>query len=637
MSNEENLRNAERLTEVNISEEQKETGDYKKGTVKINGLNITIENPKNSARSGVDKSGNKWSNKLNNTYGYINNTVGNDGDEIDVFMGDDLDEDFDVYLIAQQDPETKIFDEHKAMLGFKNVDTAISAYFSNYGEGWDGLQSIKRMNQQDFKAWISLRSVLPKQTAAMIAQTKLTIDNYLEGRVKRIILEGEVLEEITLNDLQEQAGSYDDFDTLILEIASNGGSVCEGVLIMLWLNYLSEIGKNVVTIVTANAYSIASLIMLAANLRIISSSADIMVHNPMIPEIKLANANELEAHARGLRELEEIMYLFYQIFTGLEEDEIKILMDNETYLDANKSKEKGFVDEIVELEKRPKAVGVNKQKITKMSTVKNTLHRALAVVTGSNVVNQMYYTDAGDDIEILQKDPSKYAVGDKTSVESGTEKLSDGSLLTIENFEIKTIDRSGVPAPANEGGEGDAPNVAPAPAVETPEAKAKAKALEDEKIAKAKAEADELAKAKSLENDPAAKAIAQIEEEEQAAAKARIAKRVAEMTPSETEIKPSPAAEEGIQYATKAEVEALTVLVSELTNKFNEFAGETQARAEENDELTELMATTVDKIASATASGFKPEARAVETVKVGGNSIFTKYNNERKARLAAKK
>ena len=117
----------------NPTEAQKEAGNYKKGHVKVDGLDITIENPKGSERSGVDKSGKKWSISMNNDYGYIRGTKAVDGDHVDVFLGPDLNSP-NVYVVDQVNPDGS-FDEHKVMYGFSSIDEARDAYMSNYGEG----------------------------------------------------------------------------------------------------------------------------------------------------------------------------------------------------------------------------------------------------------------------------------------------------------------------------------------------------------------------------------------------------------------------------------------------------------------------------------------------------------------------
>ena len=66
---------------------QKEAGNYQKGHIKVQGFDITIENPKGSVRSGVDADGKPWETTMNHHYGYFKRSQGKDGDKIDVFIG----------------------------------------------------------------------------------------------------------------------------------------------------------------------------------------------------------------------------------------------------------------------------------------------------------------------------------------------------------------------------------------------------------------------------------------------------------------------------------------------------------------------------------------------------------------------
>ena len=82
----EKIAQEEAKVEQNPTEAQKEAGNYKKGHIKIDGYDVTIENPKGSVRSGKDADGTPWSVTMNNTYGYIRGTEGVDGDHIDVYL-----------------------------------------------------------------------------------------------------------------------------------------------------------------------------------------------------------------------------------------------------------------------------------------------------------------------------------------------------------------------------------------------------------------------------------------------------------------------------------------------------------------------------------------------------------------------
>lgn len=154
------IEEAEKETETDLTPEQKESGDYKKGHVKIQDFDIAIENPKGSVRSGVDKDGKEWSQEMHNTYGYFEGTKGKDSDDVDCFIGPNpLSE--DIFVIDQLDKDGN-FDEHKVMLGFDSSEEAREAYLSNYEDGWTGLGDITKVNIEDFRKWVQKDDVRSK-------------------------------------------------------------------------------------------------------------------------------------------------------------------------------------------------------------------------------------------------------------------------------------------------------------------------------------------------------------------------------------------------------------------------------------------------------------------------------------------
>ena len=143
---------AEAATEANPTDAQKEAGNYKKGHVKIDGYDVTIENPKGSVRRGTDASGKQWQQEMHNTYGYIRGTEGVDGDHIDIFLSDDP-ANGNVFVIDQVKADGT-FDEHKVMYGFASAEEARDNYLANYSEGWTGLGTISEVTKDEFKKWI---------------------------------------------------------------------------------------------------------------------------------------------------------------------------------------------------------------------------------------------------------------------------------------------------------------------------------------------------------------------------------------------------------------------------------------------------------------------------------------------------
>lgn len=144
---------AEKETDVNPTEAQKEAGNYKKGHVTVDGLDVTIEQPKGSVRRGKDADGKEWKSEMHNTYGYIKETEGVDGDHIDIFLSDNPASGH-VFVVDQVNPKTGEFDEHKVMYGFDSAEEAKQAYLSNYEKGWKGLGDITEVTKEEFKKWV---------------------------------------------------------------------------------------------------------------------------------------------------------------------------------------------------------------------------------------------------------------------------------------------------------------------------------------------------------------------------------------------------------------------------------------------------------------------------------------------------
>lgn len=141
--------------DVNTSptEAQKKAGNYAMGHIVINGMEITIENPKGSYRKGKDKNGKEWRNLMHNDYGYFTKSKGYDGDAVDVFIGPDID-DYDKVYVVDQNSSKREFDESKVMLGFKSKKEAKAAYLSNYSKDWKGFRKITGVSLKLFKKWL---------------------------------------------------------------------------------------------------------------------------------------------------------------------------------------------------------------------------------------------------------------------------------------------------------------------------------------------------------------------------------------------------------------------------------------------------------------------------------------------------
>lgn len=139
------------------SQSRLEAGNYKKGHLRLGGLNISIENPRLSHRGKKDSDGNlEWSSEMPAHYGYIRGTVGADGEQLDVFIGRRPDLIEKVWVVDQlkQTKKGKIkFDEHKCFIGYKSAKKVLRDYEKAYGSRrlFGGLTE---MSLDEFKGWI---------------------------------------------------------------------------------------------------------------------------------------------------------------------------------------------------------------------------------------------------------------------------------------------------------------------------------------------------------------------------------------------------------------------------------------------------------------------------------------------------
>ena len=134
---------------------QRQAGNYSMGHVIVQGMPISIENPKGSKRHWKDEKGNEGYNIMKNHYGYFKKTSGNgkDDEAVDVFIGPNPEDAVMVYVVDQNNKSGE-FDERKVMLGFKSITDAKEAYLSNYSKDWKGFREITGVGIFTFKRWL---------------------------------------------------------------------------------------------------------------------------------------------------------------------------------------------------------------------------------------------------------------------------------------------------------------------------------------------------------------------------------------------------------------------------------------------------------------------------------------------------
>ena len=158
----------------NPTEGQRDAGNYKKGHIKVGGLDISIETPVGATRTGKEGR-KKWSVTNTAHYGYIKRSEGADGEQVDVYVkeGTASDHSGPVFVVDQFDPKTGKFDEHKVMLGYRSLIEANAAYDAHFSDrsGPKRRKATVKMGMDEFKAWLKRGDTTAEAAQDEIAQS----------------------------------------------------------------------------------------------------------------------------------------------------------------------------------------------------------------------------------------------------------------------------------------------------------------------------------------------------------------------------------------------------------------------------------------------------------------------------------
>ena len=139
--------------------------------------------------------------------------------------------------------------------------------------------------------------------------------------------------------------SFGDVKNINLHINSPGGSVFEGIAIY---NMLKQNSAHINVYVDGLAASIASVIAMSGDAIFMPSNSMMMIHNPWT--MAIGNANQLRKQADNLDQITKSSVQTYLAKAGdkLDEQTLKQLMDDETWLTAQEAVDYGLADEVME-------------------------------------------------------------------------------------------------------------------------------------------------------------------------------------------------------------------------------------------------------------------------------------------------
>lgn len=148
--------------------------------------------------------------------------------------------------------------------------------------------------------------------------------------------------DVCVYDLAKEIGDLGG-KALTVRINSYGGEVAEGLAIY---NLLKSYAGEVTTICDGFACSAASVVFMAGTKRIMPRSSLLMIHNAWTRAS--GDADDLRKAADDLEKITQPSVDIYTSVSNLDADEIKAMMDAETWIDADEALDYGFATEISE-------------------------------------------------------------------------------------------------------------------------------------------------------------------------------------------------------------------------------------------------------------------------------------------------
>lgn len=143
--------------------------------------------------------------------------------------------------------------------------------------------------------------------------------------------------DVSATNLSQELDALGDVSQIDVYINSYGGEVAEGLAIY---NALKRHKAKVRTICDGFACSIASVIFMAGDERVMNEASLLMIHNAWT--WASGNAEQLRKQADDLEKITQASVNAYKAHSSLSEEEIKALMDAETWMLPEEAVEYGF-------------------------------------------------------------------------------------------------------------------------------------------------------------------------------------------------------------------------------------------------------------------------------------------------------
>lgn len=149
---------------------------------------------------------------------------------------------------------------------------------------------------------------------------------------------------IVLNEFLDDLENLSTCSDVTIRINSPGGDMNAGVVIY---NRLRDLGANITTICDGLAASAASIIFMAGDIRRLYSSSIVMIHGAAVLLWDYYQEQGVRSVLSMLAAHNQAGINVYVDRTGLEESEVRQLVEAETWMTGQEAVDKGFATEVI--------------------------------------------------------------------------------------------------------------------------------------------------------------------------------------------------------------------------------------------------------------------------------------------------
>ena len=203
---------------------------------------------------------------------------------------------------------------------------------------------LRKLKKEPIKFW-DIKNIANKSGSNEQYDAEILIYSDITSREVYDWWTGEKADTVYPKQFNEDLNALGDVDKIKLRINSNGGSVFAAIAIT---NMLKNHKAEIHTYIDGIAASAASVIAMAGDKIFMNTGSLFMVHQAM--SYAFGNSGELREVADNLEKITNNIIDIYHLRTNADMQKLVEIVNKETYLTAEESKDLGFCDEILDTE-----------------------------------------------------------------------------------------------------------------------------------------------------------------------------------------------------------------------------------------------------------------------------------------------